>query len=156
MEVSQMDQATNIEIRIKGLAADVKVAALVAQRRIDLDTKGFNESVYEFDNCSDFESKLDEVINMLGSYDYNESEEGMAEYSTEQESYGCIEKNDIVAIAKDIVKTSPNVEMHISSVITAYYDEGYELCVDIDYVDGKMKVDSYKEYLEDEDDEGRD
>ena len=146
-----MDQATNIEIRITGKAEDVKQAALAAQRRIDLDTKGFDENAYAFGDGSDFKEKLDKAINILGSYNYNEIEDGIAEYKTEQESYGCDKKNDIVGIAKDIVKTSPNVEVHISSVITAYFDEGYELCVDIDYVDGKMNVESCKEYLDDED-----
>lgn len=148
-----MNQATNIEIKIIGKGEEVKRAALAAQRRIDLDTKGFDENAYALGDGSDFEAKLDKAINILGSYNYNESEDGIAEYKTDQESYGCDKKNDIVGIAKDIVKVSPNVEVHISSVITAYFDEGYELCVDVDYVDGKMNVDSCKEYFDDEEDE---
>lgn len=148
-----MDQPTNLEITIKGKGEDVKRAALVTQRRIDLNTMGFEESAYAFGDGSDFETKMDEAIDLLGTYDYSENEDGIAEYSTEQESYGCVEKDDILGIANDIIKVSPNVEIHISAVITITCEDGYDLCVDVDYVDGKMNVDSYEDYYDDDDDE---
>ena len=80
-----MDQPTNLEITITGKAEDVKRAALASQRRIDLDTRGFEENSYIFGDGSDFQVKMDEAM-VLGSYDFNEHEDGNAEYSTEQDS----------------------------------------------------------------------
>ena len=140
-----MDQPTNIEIVIKGQGKDVKRAALAAQRRIDLHTNGFNESAYVFGDGSDFEEKMDEI---LGDYNYNEHEDGTAEYTAEQESYACIWEEDITEIAQAIVDTSPDVEFHISAVITVTYAEGYDLCVDVDYVDGKKTVSTEEAYYE--------
>lgn len=148
-----MDQPTNLNITIKGKSADVKRGALAAQRRIDLDTKGFDESAYEYGDGSDFKEKLDAAIDILGDYNFVENEDGTAEFSTEQESYGCIEEDEIKDIANDIVKVSPDSEVHITAVITATYEDGYDLCVDIDYVDGEMNVDTSEEYYDDEDDE---
>lgn len=148
-----MDQATTIEITILGKQEDVKRAALAAQRRIDIGTNGFEENAYEYGDGSDFKSKMDATVDILGSYNYSEQEEGKAEYRSEQESYGCEEEEDIKAIVNDIIKTSPCVEVHLSAVITVTYDEGYDLCVDIDYVDGKMSVDSFEDYYDDDDDE---
>ena len=148
-----MDQPTNLEIVIKGTKEDVKRAALAAQRRIDLDTKGFEESNYVFGDGSDFETKLADTIGIFGDYKYNENEDGTAEYTTVQESYGCVEEDDIVEIVKDISTASLNVEVHISAVITDTYEEDYELCVNIDYVEGEMSVDSSEEYFDDFDEE---
>ena len=150
-----MDQPTSIEMTIKGQAEDVKRAALAAQRRIDIETKGFKESAYEYGDGSDFKTKMDDVVDVLGDYEYTENSDGTAVFSTEQESYGCIEERNIKEIADDIVKTSPNVEAHISAVITITYEEGYDLCVEADYVDGKLSVESSEEYYEwdDEDDD---
>lgn len=148
-----MDQPTSLEIVIKGNGESVKRAALAAQRRIDLDTKGFKESAYVFGNGSDFEEKIVEAISILGNYEYTECEDGTAEYRTEQESYGCIWEENIKEIAEDIIKVSADVEIHISAVITITYEEGYDLCVDVDYVDGELKVYSSEAYYEDWDEE---
>ena len=93
-----MDQPTVIEMTIKGKAEDVKHAALVAQRRIDLETRGFKEAAYMYGDGSDFESKLNKAI-VFGHFSYSEKEDGTAEFSSEQDSYGCLEKKDIVDIA---------------------------------------------------------
>ena len=85
-----MDQPTNLEITISGKTEDVKRAALTLQRRIDLDTGGFEESAYAFGDGSDFREKMDEAIDVFGSYELKEQEDGTAEYSTEQESYECV------------------------------------------------------------------
>ena len=150
-----MDQPTNLKIKITGKSESVKRAALAAQRRIDLDTNGFEENAYEMTGNSDFEEKLDKAIGIYGDYSYEEAEDETSEYSTEQESYSCIWEDDIRGIANEIIKASPDVEVHISAVITITYAEGYDLCVDIDYVDGELSVDSYEEFYEGwEEDEG--
>ena len=153
-----MDQPTGIEIRIIGKSMDVKRAALAAQRRIDLDTRGFEEEKYIFGDGSDFEEKIEEAVGILGDYNFDDNEDGTAEYHTEQESYACIEEGDIKGIAEDIVKTSPDVEFHMTAVITVTEWEGYDVCVDADYVNGELNVDVSEEYYEnfDEDEEGFD
>ena len=143
-----MDQPTSLEIKITGKSESVKRAAFAAQRRIDLDTNGFEENKYEFLKDSDFEKKLDEAIGIYGDYGYAESEDGLAEYSTEQESYSCIWEDDIRGIANEIIKVSPDVEFHIAATITITYSEGYDLCVEVDYADGDLEVSSYEEYYE--------
>lgn len=148
-----MDQPTNLEITIKGNSEDVMRAAIAAQRRIDLDTNGFEEGAFELGSVSDFEEKMSDAIGMLGDYKYNEKEDGVAEYTTEQESYGCVFEDDIRDIANEIIKVSPDVEAHISAVITITYEEGYDLCVDVDYEDGELSVSSSEEYYEDFDEE---
>lgn len=149
-----MDQPTKLELLIKGKSEDVKRAALAAQRGIDLNTNGFKESAYAFGDGSDFKEKIDEAISIFGDYNYNEYEDGTAEYTTEQESYSCIWEEDIKGIANAIIEVTPNVEIHISAVITITYEEGYDLCVDVDYVDGEISMDISEEYYEDwEDDE---
>ena len=140
-----MDQPTHIEIVIKGKAKDVQRAAFAAQRRIDVNTLGFNESAYVFDDDFDFAEKMDEIIT---EYSYNELNDGTAEYTIEQESYACIWEEDITEIAQAIIDISPNVEFHISAVITVTYAEGYDLCVDVDYVDGKKTVSTEEAYYE--------
>ena len=148
-----MDQPTNLEITITGKTEDVKKAALASQRRIDMETRGFEESAYAYGDGSDFKEKLDEAIDILGSYGFDEKDDGTAEYSTEQESYGCVEEENIKDIANDIIKVSPNVEFHIEAVITATYEDGYDLCVDVDYTGGKLTVNTSEEYYDEEDDE---
>ena len=152
-----MDQPTKLQITITGNSNDVKRAALAAQRRVDLYTAGFDEKAYVFGDGSDFEEKMDDTVVV---YDYTENEDGTAEYDADQESYACIEENDIVDIANEIVKTSPDVEFHISAVITVTYADGFDLCVDVDYVDGTMSVetreDYYEDFFEDEDEDGFD
>jgi hypothetical protein len=149
-----MDQPTSLEITIRGKTEEVKRAALAAQRRIDLETVGFDENAYAFGDGSDFKGKLDKTLNWHGSYSLDENADGIAEYSTEQESYGCVEEKDIKEIAEDIIKVSPFVEVHISAVITITCAEGYDLCVDVDCVEGKIKVDVSEEYYDcDEEDE---
>ena len=150
-----MDQPTNLEITIKGKAEDVKNAAFVAQRRIDLNTNGFDEGAYLYNDDQDFESRMDELI-VLGSYSYDESTDGIAEFETEQESYGCVEENDIKGIATDIIKLFPDVEIQISAVITITYEDGYDLCVDVSYSNGEMNVETSEEYYEDEYDDDED
>lgn len=144
-----MDQPTSIEIRIVGKSMDVMRAALVAQRRIDLETEGFEECNYIFGDGSDFRAKIERAIDCFGEYSFDENEDGTAEYHTEQESYACIDKNDIKGIADDIVKVSPDVEIHMESAITITYEEGYDLCVDIDYVNGDMNVNVSEDYYDD-------
>ena len=94
---------------------------------------------------------MDEI---LGGFDYNELEDGTVEYTAEQESYACIWEEDITEIAQAIIDVSPDVEFHISAVITVTYAEGYDLCVDVDYVNGEKTVrteeDYYKGFDEDE------
>ena len=151
-----MDQPTNLEITIKGKAEDVKKAALAAQKRIDADTNGFDENAYVIDAVDDFEEILDEAIGMLGDYGCNELDDGTAEYHTEQESYGCIFEDDIMEIGKAIAAAAPDVEAHISAVITITYAEGYDLCVDVDYQGGELSMETLEEYYEgweDEDDD---
>lgn len=147
-----MDQPTSLEIVIKGKEEDVKRAALAAQRKIDFDTKGFEEGAYAFGDGSDFKTKMDNAIDVLGNYEFSVCGDGTAEFSTEQESYGCVEADDIKEIANDIIKVSPDVEAHISAVITATYEEGYDLCVDVDCIDGKISVETSEEYYEEDDD----
>lgn len=89
-----MDQPTNLDITIKGKTTDVKRAALVAQRRIELNTLGFDEETYSFGDGSDFEEKIADVIGLLGDYSFDENEDGTAKYYTEQDSYGCIEEEE--------------------------------------------------------------
>lgn len=152
---SYMDQPTNLKITITGKVEDVKRAALTSQRRIDLDTRGFVESAYIFGDGSDFKEKMDNAI-VIGSCEFNEFEDGKAEYSTEQDSYGCIYEDDIKEIANDIRKVSPNVEFHIEAVITITYEEGYDLCVDIEHVGGKLTVDTSEWFYDDDDEEEED
>ena len=148
-----MDQPTNLEIKITGKTEDVKRAALASQRRIDLDTSGFEETAYEFGDGSDFSEKMDETVSVLGSYEFNEPGDGTAEYSTTQDSYGCINEDDIREIANEIIKVSSNVEFRIEAVITITYEEGYDLCVDAEYVGGKLTVNTSEEYYDDDFDE---
>ena len=141
-----MDQPTNLTITIKGNADDVKCAALAAQRKIAIfDGNELDEITYEFSDGSDFESQMEEI---LDTYEYQEDEDGNAEYSSDQESYGCIWQENITEIAEELIKIAPDLEIHISAVITVTYADGYDLCVDIDYVDGKMTVDISEDYYE--------
>jgi hypothetical protein len=141
-----MDQPTSLNISIKGKPEDVKRAALAAQRRIALNTKGFDENAYAFGDGSDFEQKM-RALRIR--FHLDEMDDGKAEYSTEQESYACIEEEDITGIANEIIKASSAVEAHISAVITITCEEGYDLCVDIECFDGKMRVDRSEEYYDD-------
>ena len=148
-----MDQATNLEIKIIGQSMDVKRGALAAQRRIDLDTKGFDENAYTFGDGSDFETKMDEAVGILGNYNFSENDDGTTSFSIEQESYACVEEEDIVDIVNNIINVSPNVEIHIAAVITIHDNDLY---VDIDYVNGELNVDSYEgddDWEDEEDDE---
>lgn len=144
-----MDLSTILKIKITGKTEEVKRAALASQRRIALDTRGFEESAYFFGDGSDFKVKMDKAI-FLGNYEFNEHGDGNAEYSTEQESYGCTEKDDIKDIANDIIKVSSNVEFHIDALITITYEEGYDLCVDVEYGGGRLTVNSSEKYYDDE------
>ena len=137
-----MDQPTNLNISIKGNVEDVKKAALAAQRRIDLNTRKFKENLYVYGDGSDFEKKMGELT-VLDS--------GTVRYTTEQKSYSCISEKDIKEIAQAIIDVSPNVEAHISAVITITFAEGYDLCVNIDCKDGKMDVDVFESPYDDED-----
>jgi hypothetical protein len=144
-----MDLSTILKIKITGKKEEVKRAALASQRRIALDTRGFEESAYFFGDGSDFKVKMDEAI-FFGNYEFNEHGDGNAEYSTEQESYGCTEEDDIKEIANDIIKVSSNVEFHIYALITITYEEGYDLCVDVGYEGGKLTVNTSEKYYDDE------
>ena len=65
-----------------------------------------------------------------------------------------LESNPVTAheisnnIADDIIVAFPNVEIHISAGITITYDDGYDLCVDVDYAEGEKNVNSYRSYYE--------
>ncbi len=148
-----MDQPTSIEIKIKGKEIDVKRAANAAQRRIDLETRGFDENNYIFGDGSDFEERMDDIMGILGSYDICSVDNDIIEFESEQSSYGCTSEEDIKGIANDMIKESPNVEFHIESVITDTYSEGYDLCVDADYANGELKVVTDKDYYEEDSDE---
>ena len=149
-----MDQPTSLDITIRGKSIDVKRAALAAQRRIDLDTRGFKKEKYIFGDGLDFEEKIKDTV--YGDYSLNENENGTAKYQTEQTSWACIYREDIKEIADDIVKTSPDVELHMTAVITMTYEEGYDLCLDVDYVNGEMHTNVSKKYYEDFDEEYED
>lgn len=148
-----MDQPTNLEITIKGDVEAVKNAAIAMQKSIESTTRGFDENSFVVSAERDFETIMSDSIDILGSYDFDENGDGTAEFSTEQESYGCIEEGDIKNIAKAIIAVAPTVEAHITAVITITYSEGYDLCVEVDCADGKMKVETSEEYYEDWDDE---
>jgi len=147
-----MDQPTNLEITIKGNKLDVKRAAIAANRRIERDTRGFDENEYVF-NEESFDDQIEEIYEILGSYEINQIEANEWEFKAEQDSYGCTEENDIKEIAEEIVRSSPNVEFHISAVITTCYEDGYDLCVDVDFVNGEMNVNTFKDYFDDEEDD---
>ena len=140
-----MDQPTHIEITIKGTKENVKRAALSAQRRMDRDTRGFKEKDYVLGSGSSLEKMIEKAI--------DDTEENQAVLNMEDESYSCIWEEDITDIAKEIIKTAPEVEFQISAVITITYAEGYDLCVDISYVDGEMNEDTYEAYYEGWEDE---
>ena len=147
-----MDQPTSLEIVIKGKGESVKRAAVAAQKGIDRNTRSFQESNYVFGDGSDFAEKMN-IIGVLGDYTYHEKEDGTAEYTTEQESYGCIWEENIKGIADAIIEVSPDVEIHIAAVITITSSEGYDLCVDVDYVDGELSIERSEDYYEDWDEE---
>lgn len=142
-----MDQPTNLAITIKGASEAVRNAAVAMQKSIAGTTSGFDENVFIVSR--NFDAIMKDSIGILGNYDYCENEDGTAQFGTEQESYGCIEESDVRNIAKAIIESSQTVKAHISAVITATYGEGYDLCVEIDCADGKMKVETTKEYYED-------
>ena len=145
-----MDEPTKLEITIRGNELEVKRAALVAQRRVELDTNGFKEEMFVFGDGSDVEEKLRKVI-FLGNFKFTKKEDGVVEYETEQESYGLIWQEDVEAIAEDIKKATPSVEAKISAVITATSTDGYDLCVDVEYKNEEINVDVTEDYFEDED-----
>lgn len=147
-----MDQPTYLAITIKGRESNVKRAAIAANRRINIDTKGFEEKDYVFNEVS-FEQQIEDIYGVFGSYELNQISDDLWKFEAEQDSYGCIAENDIKEIAEEISKCSPDVEYHISARITITYDDGYDLCVDIDSVNGEMKVESYEDYYDEEDDD---
>ena len=145
-----MDEPTRLEITIRGNELEVKRAALVAQRRVELDTNGFKEEMFVFGDGSDAEEKIKKAVG-FGDFKFTKKEDGTVEYETEQESYGLIWQEDVEAIAEDIKKVSPNVEARISAVITTTSTDGYDLCVEVEYKNENIKVDVTEDYYEDED-----
>ena len=137
-----MDQPTNIKITIKGKKEDVKLAALSAERRIDLETRGFKESEYVMG--SELEKLIEKTI-------YFEGDKAVCDI--EEESYACIYDSDITDIAEEIIKVAPEVEFQIAATITITFSEGYDLCVDISYVNGEMNEEIFEEYYEGWEDE---
>lgn len=68
-----MDQPTNIEVTISGKSEEVKRAAIAAQKYMDSNTRGFNDAAYRIDDNNTFESILDEAIDIMGDYDFEEN-----------------------------------------------------------------------------------
>jgi len=134
-----MDQPTNLNLRITGTEQNVMKAANAAARIIKKDSP----SEY-------FEAR---VKNMLENNFKTTGDSDMAEFSVMEECYWAIYEEDISAIADAIVEASPDVKFHLSACITITYEEGYDLCVDIDYADGEMTKDVSEEYYEDEEEE---
>ena len=64
-----MDQPTYLNIVIRGTETDVKKAALAAMRRVNLETRGFNESLYAWADGMDFHERMDQIFVVLGKYD---------------------------------------------------------------------------------------
>lgn len=151
-----MDQPTSIELRIVGNEQDVKRAALSAMARINQDTNGFVESDYSFGDGSDFEKQMSNILDLAGSFNIHQKNDGQIEFESEQESYGCVYEEDIREIANAMISVSPNIEFHIEAVITIYADEGYDLCVDVNYINGKCKVKVTEEEYDDFDNEDYD
>ena len=143
-----MDQPTSIEIRITGKSTDVMRAALAAQRKIDLEPMGFNEEKYILSDGSDFGEKMKEEACTFGDFSFDKNKAGTAEFYTEQESYSCTEEDDIKEIAEAMIETSPGVEFYMTAVITVTYYEGYDICIDAKYVNGKLDVNVSEEYYE--------
>ena len=117
------------------------------QKRIDIYEGNYEETSYEIDDDSDFNSVMD-ALPISGYYEYDENDDGSAEYTTEQDNYALIEADDIEALAREVIHIVPSVEFHIEAVITVTFADGYDLCVDIDYVDGEMKVECSEEYYD--------
>ncbi len=149
-----MDQPTHLDITVKGTSENVKRAALAIQKRIDFYASNYNYTAgaYELNDDSDFNSVMDNLLG-LEDYEYTEDDDGSAEYTTEQDSYELIEVEDIEGLAREIITNVPEVEFHISAVITITYADGFDLCVDIDYADGKMNMECSEEYYDNAEDE---
>lgn len=147
-----MDQPTHLDITIKGTSENVKRAALAIQRRIDFYASNYTAGAYELKDDSDFNSVMDKLL-VLEDYEYTEGDDGSAEYTTEQDSYELIEVEDIEGLAREIITNVPEVEFHISAVLTITYADGFDLCVDIDYADGEMNVECSEEYYDNAEDE---
>ena len=47
-----------------------------------------------------------------------------------------------------MIETSPGVEFYMTAVITVTYYEGYDICIDAKYVNGKLDVNVSEEYYE--------
>jgi len=147
-----MDQPTYLEMTIKGNELDVKCASIAANRRIARDTIGFDENEYVFIERS-FSAQIEKIYSSLGSYEFSQVEGDKWEFKAQQDSYGCIEEDDIKEIAEEIIQSSPNVEFHLSAVITTYNEDGYDLCVEIDFVNGEINVNTSEDYFDDEGDD---
>lgn len=137
-----MDQPTSLELHIIGTEPNVTQAANAAARLIQQDSP----SEY-------FENRVND---MLENHFHTTKDSNMVEFSVEEECYWAIYEEDISAIADAIAQASPDVKFHLSACITMTYEEGYDLCVDIDYADGKMSVDVSEDFYDDEEDEDED
>lgn len=151
-----MDQPTTLNITITGTEPDVIRAAVAAKRRIDKHSVDLNEEDYSFDESLDFEKLEQGIYENAYTFSHERREDGTVSLDTEMSDYDCIEENDVREIADEIVKAAPEVEFGISAVITITFAEGYDLCVDIDYTDGQMKVETSEEYYEGFDDDEED
>ena len=134
-----MDQPTNLNLHITGTKQNVMQAANAAVRIINRDCPR------EY-----FENR---VKNTLENNFKPTGDSDMAEFSLNTESYWAVSEEDISAIADAIVQASPDVKFHLSACITITYEEGYDLCVDVDYADGEMSVDTSEEPYEDWDED---
>ena len=137
-----MAQPTYLNLCITGTERAVAQAANAAARIIQQDSPP-----------KYFENR---VKGMLEANFKATTDSNAAEFSVREECYWAIYEEDISTIADAIVQASPDVKFHLSARITMTYEEGYDLCVDIDYADGEMSTDISEDPYEDEEDEDED
>ena len=148
-----MDQPTYLNIVIRGTETDVKKAALAAMRRVNLETRGFNESLYAWADGMDFHERMDQIFVVLGKYDLRQIDDHTFEFTSMQDSYACFYQEDITSIAEAILAVTPDLEFHIVAEITITAFDGFYTDVMIDYVDGELKTDVQEMYFDDYDEE---
>ena len=134
-----MDQPTYLKLHITGTEQNVAQAANAAIRVIQQDSPP-----------KYFENRVKRMLEA----NFRTTTDSNAEFSMGEElCYWAIYEEDISTIADAIVQASPDVKFHLSARITMTYEEGYDLCVDIDYADGEMSEDVSEDPYDDEDDE---
>ena len=137
-----MDQPTYLKLHITGAEQSVVKAANAAARIIEQDSPR-----------KYFEGRVQDLL----KYGLRITGDSNAEFSVDMDDcYWAIYEEDISTIADTIVQASPDVKFHLSARITMTYEEGYDLCVDIDYADGEMNVDTSEDFYEDDEYEDED